>query len=67
MWITHNMDIEENIDIDIDIDEFVEKHQNEIVQAMTRNDIKVHDTTDILEELKRARQLLTTLIRKLEL
>ena len=54
--------------IDIDLDDIVndDDHREEIIKALSRNDHHFYDTAEILDEIKKARTLLTSLIRKLE-
>jgi hypothetical protein len=54
------------IAIEVDIDEIVNEHTGEVLEALRRNDHHVSDTAEVLSNLKEVRQKLTTLIRTIE-
>lgn len=68
MYITHTLNIEETIDVDIDIDDFVSEHETEVLAACERMDLIPGRMlrSEVLEQVKDARAKLTTLIRILE-
>ena len=68
MYITHTMNIDEAIDVEIDIDDFVKEHEEEVLKSCERLDLipGKMQRDEIIEHIKIARGKLTTLIRILE-
>tara|TARA_R110000751_G_scaffold20073_2_gene59234 strand:+ start:2138 stop:2368 length:231 start_codon:yes stop_codon:yes gene_type:complete len=73
MWITHNISLDMDTDIEIDIDEFVEEHSDEILKSLDRLSLIPKSEVDhaaeyheIMHQAKAARQLVTTIIRRTE-
>jgi hypothetical protein len=68
MYINHTINIEEAIDVDIDIDDFVTEHEEEVIKSLERLDLLPNkmQSEEILEHVKLARGKLTMLIRIME-
>lgn len=56
------------VEHEIDLDDLVNDvdHREEILKALKRNRHYLWDTESIIDEIKKARQTLTSLIRQLE-
>lgn len=68
MYINHTIDIEESIDVDIDIDDFVTEHKEEVIKSLERLDLLPNkmQSQEILDHIKIARGKLTMLVRIME-
>jgi hypothetical protein len=73
MWITHNISLDHEFDIEIDIDDFVEEHSDEILRSLDRLSLTPKSSVDhaieyreIKQVLSQARQMITGIIRRTE-